>query len=53
MGTESSNKALHQTGRGGVASFLRRRPVVETRPAGEGRCSAGVVGGTITAAPEA
>jgi hypothetical protein len=33
------NKALHQTGRGGVASFLRRRPVVEARPAGEGRCS--------------
>ena len=32
------NKALHQTGRGGVASFLRRRPVVEARPAGEGRC---------------
>ena len=35
------NKALHQTGRGGVASFLRRRPVVEARPAGEGRCWTG------------
>ena len=35
-----SNKALHQTGRGGVASFLRRRPVVEARPAGERECCA-------------
>jgi hypothetical protein len=32
------NKALHQTGRGGVALFLRRGPVIEARPAGEGRC---------------
>ena len=35
----ASNKALHQTGRGGAAGFLRRRPVVEARPAGERWCS--------------
>ena len=36
------NKALHQTGREGAAGFLRRRPVVEARPAGEAKCCAGV-----------
>ncbi len=35
-----SNKALHQTRRGGVAQFVRRGPVVEARLAGEGRCCA-------------
>jgi hypothetical protein len=33
------NNALRQTGRGGVAHFARRRPVVEARPAGERECS--------------
>ena len=33
-----SNKALHQTRRGGVAAS---RPVVEARLAGEGWCSTG------------
>ena len=33
------NNALHQTGRGGAAGFLRRRPVIEARPAGERECS--------------
>ncbi len=32
------NNALHQTGREGAAGFLRRRPVVEARPAGERGC---------------
>ena len=45
------NKALHQTGREGVASFVRRRPVVEARPAGEGRCSACFCGGQIKESP--
>jgi hypothetical protein len=35
------NNALHQTGREGAAGFLRRRPVVEERPAGERECCAG------------
>ncbi len=38
------NNALHQTGRGGAAGFLRRRPVVEARPAGERECCAGLRG---------
>ena len=33
------NNGLHQTGRGGVAFAARRRPVVESRPAGEPGCS--------------
>ncbi len=37
-----SNKGLHQTGREGVAHFVRSGPVVEARPAGEARCSAGL-----------
>ena len=49
-GTGAHNKALHQTGRGGVASFLRRRPVVEARPAGEGRCSTDARDGASTEA---
>ena len=36
----ASNNGLHRTGRGGAAGFLRRRPVVEARPAGEPGCSA-------------
>ena len=44
--TGAHNKALHQTGRGGAAGFLRRQPVVEARPAGEGRCT-----GPVLAAP--
>jgi len=36
------NNALHQTGREGAAGFLRRRPVVEARPAGERECWAGI-----------
>ena len=32
------NNGLHQTGRGGVAHFVRRGPVVEARPAGEPEC---------------
>ncbi len=32
------NNALHQTGRVGAAGFLRRRPVIEARPAGERGC---------------
>ena len=39
--TAPSNNALHQTGREGAAGFLRRRPVVEARPAGERECWAG------------
>ena len=38
------NKGLHQTGRGGVAHFVRRGPVVEARPAGEAQCSADLRG---------
>jgi hypothetical protein len=34
------NNALHLTGREGAAVSLRRRPVVEARPAGERECSA-------------
>ena len=41
QGTGPHNNALHQTGRGGAAVFLCRRPVVEARPAGERECSAG------------
>ena len=37
------NNGLHQTGREGAAGFLRRRPVVEARPAGEPECWAVVV----------
>ena len=37
------NNGLHQTGREGAAGFLRRRPVVEARPAGEPECCAGAV----------
>ena len=33
------NNGLHQTGRGGAAVSLCRRPVVEARPAGEPGCS--------------
>jgi hypothetical protein len=40
------NKALHQAGRGGVALASRRGPVVEARPAGEGRCCADARGVT-------
>ena len=36
--TMRQNNALHQTGREGAAGFLRRRPVVEARPAGEREC---------------
>ena len=36
------NNGLHQTGREGAAGFLRRRPVVEARPAGEPECCAGL-----------
>ena len=32
------NNGLHQTGRGGAAVSLCRRPVVEARPAGEAEC---------------
>jgi hypothetical protein len=32
------NNGLHQTGRGGAALSLCRRPVVEARPAGEAGC---------------
>jgi hypothetical protein len=32
------NNGLHQTGRGGAAVSLCRRPVVEARPAGEAGC---------------
>jgi hypothetical protein len=35
------NNALHQTRRRGVAHFVRRRPVVEGRLAGERECWAG------------
>lgn len=31
-------KGLHQAGRGGVVFALRRRPVVEARPAADTRC---------------
>jgi len=44
MNQSPPNKGLHQTGRGGVAHFLRRGPVVEARPAGEARCSTLFVG---------
>jgi hypothetical protein len=40
--TEPQNNALHQTGRGGAAVSLCRRPVVEARPAGERECSTGL-----------
>jgi len=39
------NNALHQTGREGAAGFLRRRPVVEARPAGERECWTGLCAG--------
>jgi len=39
MITARDNNGLHQTGRGGVAFAIRRRPVVEARPAGEAGCS--------------
>lgn len=42
--TRLPNKGLHQTGRGGVAHFVSRGPVVEARPAGEARCCTGVRG---------
>ena len=41
------NNALHQTGRGGAAVSLCRRPVVEARPAGERECCAYLCGGQI------
>lgn len=45
-----SNNGLHQTGRGGVAQFVRRGPVVEARPAGERECCThSVVGRTDSA----
>ena len=37
--TVPSNNAMHQTRRGGAAGFLRRRPVVEARLAGDCGCS--------------
>jgi hypothetical protein len=46
--TAPSNKGLHQTGREGVA-LHSSRPVVEARPAGEARCSAGSWGFASTA----
>ena len=36
------NNGWHQPGREGAAGFLRRRPVVEARPAGEPECCAGL-----------
>ena len=42
MATAPHNNGLHQTGRGGVAQFVRRGPVVEARPAGEAGCSVGL-----------
>jgi hypothetical protein len=41
------NNALHQTRRRGVAHFVRRRPVVEGRLAGERECYAEVVVPTV------
>jgi hypothetical protein len=38
MSAAPQNNALHQTGRGGAAVSLCRRPVVEARPAGEREC---------------
>jgi len=34
------NNAMHQTRRGGAAGFLRRRPIVEARLAGDCECCA-------------
>ena len=39
QGRGAQNNGLHQTGREGVAHFVRRGPVVEARPAGEAGCS--------------
>ena len=36
------NNGLHQTGRGGAAAALRRRPVIEARPAADPGCSRGL-----------
>ena len=44
-----ANNGLHQTGRGGAAGLLRRRPVVEARPAGEPGCSTAIDVETLTA----
>jgi hypothetical protein len=43
--TRPHNNGLHQTGREGAAGSLRRRPVVEARPAGEPECSTDVTCG--------
>jgi hypothetical protein len=49
-GTRPHNNGLHQTGRGGAADFLRRRPVIEARPAGEPECCTGPRGAISEAA---
>ena len=42
--TALPNNGLHQTGRGGAAGVVRRRPVVEARAAGEAQCCTGSSG---------